>query len=774
MRANRSLHPSILLRKHADAPFTGLPGASKPRAINGRLLVLCLVSICLAALAEAQPCPATFAGWVNIGAGSCAIPGLGTISNVRFSGLASGGGPIPTIPLMTIDAAATEIDQYFTLAPNQVIGGISTFNFGYKITPDAGLTITSASIFVGFLYLEPGGSAVPGSVGGSLALCLNGSFTGFPPTSCSGTTLNVNAPTINLPDTIQYQPGSATFSATSMDVIVTATGSGSVGQVFPDERFTVSGQTTQPLPAITSVVNAASWIPPGLPNAGIAQGSIFVVSGSNLGPASISIASPPFQSTTLAGTSVYVTVGDTMVEAPMYYSLAGYVAALLPSNTPVGQGTAVVTYNGLTSGNAFPVTVVEGNLGIFTVTSNGQGSGIVTYPDYSLVSPAKASNCGGPYTTCGATNPGDTLILWATGLGPVNGSDTAGAGLGVNMPSVPLTLWLGGVQAPISYQGRSGCCIGEDQIVFKVPENVPTGCAVPLTAQIGNQISNSIVIAVGNGSRTCTPTNPAITPSVMQALSGSAPLTVGTVGLERQVSSSSNTGYADNGTAQFEKVTVSAALQPFMVSYVDTEPAGTCVIYNSLSTSSNPPFASMTGIDAGPSLTVSGPNGTESMTVTPGEVPTEYAGTLNSVGKYLVPGAYTVTGPGGANVGSFSAQFNIPTPPTWTNQNSLSTVTLADGLTVNWGGVLGSNVILIEGLSATDATLTNGAGFSCAAPASAGTFTVPPAVMLALPTGNYGTVNFKPAVDPVGFTASGLNLGYVTSNLLTAISTAFQ
>jgi hypothetical protein len=88
--------------------------------------------------------------------------------------------------------------------------------------------------------------------------------------------------------------------------------------------------------------------------------------------------------------------------------------------------------------------------------------------------------------------------------------------------------------------------------------------------------------------------------------------------------------------------------------------------------------------------------------------------------------------------------------------------------------VLGSNVILIEGLSATDATLTNGAAFSCAAPASAGTFTVPPAVMLALPAGNYGTVNFKPSVDAVGFTASGLNLGYVTSNLLTAISTAFQ
>jgi hypothetical protein len=180
------------------------------------------------------------------------------------------------------------------------------------------------------------------------------------------------------------------------------------------------------------------------------------------------------------------------------------------------------------------------------------------------------------------------------------------------------------------------------------------------------------------------------------------------------------------------------------------------------------------GSDAGPNLTVNGPNGTESLTVTQGLVPTEYDGVLNSVGKYLIPGAYTVAGTGGANVGSFSALFNIPTPPNWTNQTSLSTVTRTNGLTVNWGGVLGNNSILIEGVSATDATLTKGAAFSCAAPASAGTFTVPPEVLQTLPAGNYGTLYFKPAVDPIGFAASGLNLGYVTSNLLTAIPTVFK
>ena len=100
---------------------------------------------------------------------------------------------------------------------------------------------------------------------------------------------------------------------------------------------------------------------------------------------------------------------------------------------------------------------MSNNLGIFTVDSSGQGAGIVTYADYSLVSPMKAANCGGPNTTCGAANPGDTLILWGTGLSAVSGSDAAGAGLGQNMPNLSLQLWVGGVQAKVIYQGRSGC-----------------------------------------------------------------------------------------------------------------------------------------------------------------------------------------------------------------------------------------------------------------------------------------------------------------------------
>ncbi len=76
-------------------------------------------------------------------------------------------------------------------------------------------------------------------------------------------------------------------------------------------------------PVITSVVNAASNIVQGLPNGGIAQGAIFVVFGTNLGPSDIAIAPAAFQSTSLSNTSVNVTVNGTTVNALMYYTFDG-------------------------------------------------------------------------------------------------------------------------------------------------------------------------------------------------------------------------------------------------------------------------------------------------------------------------------------------------------------------------------------------------------------------------------------------------------------------
>jgi len=650
----------------------------------------------------------------------------------------------------------------------------TTKNFTFTVT-NAPVTISGTSVFSGPASLTlAGGSPDTGtfSASGSLTNISGGNVTvPFTVTLDSGTITG----TMTFPETALVSSGPVSGSATitggtgsyagytssTLTASGTLTGSVLSGGMF---SFSISGTVNTNGgggPVISSVVNAATWIPPGLPNAGIAQGSIFVVSGSNLGPASIVIASPAFQTTSLGGTSVYVTVGDTMVEAPLYYSLAGYVAALLPSNTPVGEGTVVVTYNGLTSGNAFPVTVVENNLGIFTVTSDGQGAGIVTYPDYSLVSTTKAANCGGVYTTCGAANPGDVLIIWATGLGPISGSDASGDGLGVYMPSIPLTIWLGGVPIQASYQGRSGCCIGEDQIVFKVPANVPTGCAVPLSVQINNFISNSVAMPVAPaGSRTCTPTNPAFTTAnVVQLSSGNGSYTFGSISLKRQDDYPS---FPDVVKGQFASFTIASNVQPFFFSYLDVPALGSCQIFDNPNGNVETPVTSQGLLDAGPQLTVQGPNGSQNASLN-GNF---YQATLSANGGFFSPGTITVSAPGGANVPSFSTSVTLPVLPTMTSPppdpaNAFS-VTRSSGLTVSWSGGAANEYIVLIGASATDNTYSVGTFFECVSPASAGSFVIPPSVLLALPPGNFGGMDFSPTLAPVSLTGTGLDITELT------------
>ena len=505
-------------------------------------------------------------------------------------------------------------------------------------------------------------------------------------------------------------------------------------------------------PAVTIVTNAASSIVPGLPNAGIAQGAIFTVYGTGLGPANIAFAASAFQSTTLSGTSISITVGGTTTNALMYYTSATQVAALLPSNTPTGTGTITVTYNKQTSAT-IPITVVANNLGMFTVESSGTGPGTITNLDYSLVTTFKAANCGGPNTGCGAANPGDVLVLWGTGLGPVSGSDASGADLGVNMPNIPLKLWFGGVQAKVSYQGRSGCCVGEDQIVFTVPDNVPTGCAVPLVVQIGDQISNNVLIPVANGNRSCTATNPALASVNVEQRVTAGPVSYGSVKLFHD--SDGNGTFEDDGKAVFVKIlTYFPGSQSFFLSEVDDQALGTCLVYNNLNQSEGPgPIASLAALDAGTNTTVMGSNGSANL-------PNNAHGqsSLNPMGSLLVPGSFTLIGTGGADVGPFSANFTIPATSSLTSPVNNATVTRSSGMTVSWTGGAGNVSIQVQ--SCTDSSCTNGAAAFCTAPASAGSFTIPPYVLEALPAGNNAGVVLTSYAES-SFTANGVDVGII-------------
>lgn len=527
-------------------------------------------------------------------------------------------------------------------------------------------------------------------------------------------------------------------------------------------------------PVITGVVNAASYADPQLPGSLIATGSIFVVTGTGLGPVNISIAPAAFQSTSLSGTSVKVTVNGKTVDALMYYTSATQVAALMPSSTPTGgfgsanpsaQVTITVTYNGEDSAPTSFQGVVLTNLGLFTLDSSGSGPAIVTFPDYSLVSAVPGTNCGGPSTACGSANAGDTLTLWATGLGPVPGGDASGS-LGQSIPNLPLTVWLGGVQAPVLYQGRSGCCIGLDQVVFTVPSNVPAGCAVPLVVQIATTVSNSTVIPVANGNRTCTPADPIVAAANIPQWASLASPTLGVVQIDQTS--------AERARFTFVRASIPAAVQPFLVSYLDPPPAGTCAVvpfHDIFTAGTGYPIETFLGklggvpIDAGSTFRITSPKGiVAQVSASPDWVTLDTTGTF--IGSFP-NGTYGFTGAGGNDVGPFTGQMTVSPQPTFTSPASGTAVNRRLGMTLAWdpGGATGSIPLLLSVGTAKGDFIAA----ACTVVAGAGTFTIPPYALLALPSSG-GFLTFRTGdVRPAGsalFSASGLNLGIAQVTLL--------
>lgn len=252
----------------------------------------------------------------------------------------------------------------------------------------------------------------------------------------------------------------------------------------------ISGAATQSAPAISGVVNAASNLAPGLPGSGIAQGAIFTVYGSYLGPASPCWGSIPYTSS-LCGVSLTVTVNGTSTYPIPTFVYSTQINAILPSLTPAGNGTITVTYNNQTSTTS-PIQVVTAGFGTFTPTY-GAGQASVTDLNYNL------------NTIIHTLHPADYGILWGTGLGAVSGGDANAPPFGsVGAP----TVYVGNTPETLSsglllYAGRAPGWPGLDQIDFTVPQGVQ-GCYVPIAVEAGGVMSNFGTIAVSPaGTNTC-------------------------------------------------------------------------------------------------------------------------------------------------------------------------------------------------------------------------------------------------------------------------------
>ncbi len=223
-------------------------------------------------------------------------------------------------------------------------------------------------------------------------------------TSTGGAWLNVSTASGQIPASLTalINPGALALGTYQGSITVQAPGATPSSSTV-NITLTVTAAGTQPVdPMVISANNSADY------STTLAQGSLFVIFGSSLGPATLAEISAFPLPNVLAGTSVTVTAGSITLDCPMVYTSAGQVAAILPSNTPVGEAIITVAYDGVTDPNqqsTTRVTVLPSSVGIFTLTSSGLGTGIFTALDGTVITLAKSAQ------------PGQIVYVWATGLG---------------------------------------------------------------------------------------------------------------------------------------------------------------------------------------------------------------------------------------------------------------------------------------------------------------------------------------------------------------------
>ena len=533
---------------------------------------------------------------------------------------------------------------------------------------------------------------------------------------------------------------------------------------------------------ITSIANAASLTPAPLPAGGLAQGAIFSIIGTGLGPGDPANGSLPYANS-LGGVSVEITQGGTTVSAYPIFVWANRVDAILPSNTPAGPVSITLTYNGVDSAPAF-ATVVATNFGAYSTHGESGGRGVI------LVQ-SSASDPGVQNSTQVTATPGQMVTLIGTGLGPIDGPDN-------DIPpagdlSVPLQVLVGGATATPLHAGRVVNQPGKDQIQFVVPAGAPAGCNTPVQVVTGGSVySNVVTMSIGPKGQPCSTINPWSSLADQGGKFGDIFLLRVNAGVLLQADQPPANIVLDQGLAIFSNSPAGGG--PLLSLLASIPTLGTCgALSGSLSpasllgggAASLPGANAISFLDAGTAISIYGPGGQGHLTLgtnsdgTPVAPPAAYSGALGGglgallglpvLPPFLGSGFYIISGFGGQDIGSFTTTFTIPPPVAWSNQDAVSSIDRTAGVSLNWSGGTSSQLVMAAGFASDPAT-NAATGFVCLAPATQGSFVVPVSAVANLPAagpaGSPGVlgvlvVGTVPAGPAAKFVAGGLDAGLV-------------
>jgi len=232
------------------------------------------------------------------------------------------------------------------------------------------------------------------------------------------------------------------------------------------------------------VVNAANFR-----NLPLAAGSIASVFGNEFAPASLEAASQPLP-VMLSGAAVQINGSP----APLFAVTPQQINFQVPWEV-VGQSqvSLVVNASGVSS-NSGTISLADVSPGLFSTNQQGTGQGAILIGGTGILAAPV-----GAFPGSRPAGRGEFISIFCTGLGRVANQPASGAAAPAVPPSTTPTLpdvSIGGVSSTAAFSGLAPGYVGLYQVNVQVPQNAPTGNAVPLVLTMAGAVSNAVTIAV--------------------------------------------------------------------------------------------------------------------------------------------------------------------------------------------------------------------------------------------------------------------------------------
>ena len=229
-----------------------------------------------------------------------------------------------------------------------------------------------------------------------------------------------------------------------------------------------------------SITNAASFL------SGGSAGALATLFGTHLSVnlQGVSLASALPLPTVLGGTTVTVNGIRSPLVAVTNINGQEQINFQIPWEAAGQQNVSVTVTNGIGSSGTVSVPLTPAQPGVFVI--DGANGGAIEHADGSVV------------TTASPAARGETVLVFATGLGPVtpvipNGQASPSSPLAITAVTPIATV--GGMSAAVLFSGQAPGFVGLNQVNLQIPANAPVG-GQDLILSVNGAASKPVKIAL--------------------------------------------------------------------------------------------------------------------------------------------------------------------------------------------------------------------------------------------------------------------------------------